>query len=84
MPKELAADFPATLSKLLAEIEAFPIDDRVRLVHAISEGIEAESAALEVPEGHKRELERRIADAEANPDDVLDREEVMSWLRNQP
>ena len=61
-----------------------PIDDRIRLIEAIWEGIEEESPAFEPTDAQKRELERRLADVEANPDEEYERDEVMAWLRSQP
>ncbi len=72
------------LSAALALIETFPVDDRISLISTAWDRIAADPAAFEIPASHKRELERRLADADVNPDDVLDREEVMTWLRNQP
>ncbi len=46
-------------------------EDRIRLVEAVSQGIDAEQPNGELSEELKQELERRIADDDANPDEGL-------------
>lgn len=72
------------LAATLDEIKKLPIDDRLRLVDAIWDDIAGEQSEYRISEAHKRELERRLADAEATPDDGLSREEVMDELRSLP
>lgn len=60
-------DFSGTLS----EIRAMNIDDRIRLVEAIWDQIAADQAYPDLTEAQKRELDRRLADDEAHPDDVI-------------
>jgi putative addiction module component (TIGR02574 family) len=74
---------PTDLSATLAEVERLPIEDRIRLVDAIWESV-ARADGLRLSDAQRRELERRVADADANPDDEYDREEVMNWLRSEP
>ena len=80
MPKELAADLSATLSQKLTEIESLSIDDRIRLVEAIWEGIEDERGQVTLSPAQLRHLDQRIAAYEANPEDVLSWEEVRDSL----
>jgi putative addiction module component (TIGR02574 family) len=70
------------IAATIAEINSLPVDDRLRIVDAIWEGIEGERGGQVMMESVKQELDRRIADADANPDDEISREEVMSWLRS--
>ena len=41
--------------------------ERILLVEEIWDGIAAESEQLEIPQSHKDELDRRIADHDADP-----------------
>lgn len=68
------------LSITLTEIQALPIDDRIRLIEAIWAGIEGERGEVRLSEAQLRHLDRRIAAYEANPDDVLTWEEARDSL----
>jgi putative addiction module component (TIGR02574 family) len=47
------------------------MDDRIRLVQAILDDIMAERAASDLTEAQQRELDRRLAEDDAHPDDVI-------------
>jgi putative addiction module component (TIGR02574 family) len=72
-------DITATLN----EITALSVEDRIRLVQAIWDSIAAEQAYPDLTEVQKRELDRRITDYEANPDDVLTWEEIKASIKSQ-
>jgi putative addiction module component (TIGR02574 family) len=61
------------ITTTLNQIVALDIQDRIRLVQGILDSIAAEQIAPDLSELQKRELDRRIDDYEANP------EEVMTW-----
>jgi len=67
----------------LNEIKALSIADRIRIVQDILESIAAEQAYPDLTTAQKRELDRRITDYEANPDDVMTWEEIKSSIRGQ-
>ncbi|MBI2806233.1 MAG: addiction module protein [Planctomycetes bacterium] len=52
-------------------IDQMPREARVALVHEIWDTIAAESQAFPLSEAQRMELERRLADDDANPDDVV-------------
>ncbi len=62
-------DITATLN----EIAALKVEDRIRLVQAISNS-HKEQAYPELTDEQKQELDRRIAESDANSDNV------MTWL----
>ncbi|AFZ56503.1 addiction module protein [Anabaena cylindrica FACHB-243] len=64
------------------EIKALSIADRIRIVQEILESIAAEQAYPDLTEVQKRELDRRITDYEANPDDVMTWEEIKASIRD--
>lgn len=72
------------ISTRLAEITAWSVDDRIRLVQAILDTIAADSTQPELTEELKRELDRRIADMDANPDDEFTWDEVKAFARAKP
>ena len=47
------------------------IDEQIELVEAIWDGIVSRGAAPSLTESQKTELDRRLADHLANPDDVI-------------
>lgn len=67
-------DITATLN----EIAALSLEERIRLVQAIWDSIAAEQAYPDLTEMQKQEIDRRITDYEANPDDVLTWEEIKA------
>jgi len=71
------------INTTLAEISALPIDERIHIVQAIWDGIAAEQAPFGLTDDQKAELDRRLADLDANPDNVLTWEEVKARLQNR-
>jgi putative addiction module component (TIGR02574 family) len=66
---------------LVAEILALPVEDRVRLVEAIWDSISAVPEALPLTDGQKEELDRRLAELEADPEVGSSLEEVFARIR---
>ncbi|WP_414621067.1 addiction module protein [Calothrix sp. CCY 0018] len=69
-------DITATLN----EINALKVEDRIPLVQAIWDSIAAEEAYPELSEEHKQELDNRIAESEANADNVMTWEDVRDSI----
>ena len=67
--------------ELVAEILALPVAERVRLVEAIWDSISAAPEALPLTESQKRELDRRLAEFEANSEEGSSLEEVFARIR---
>ncbi|MEA5577047.1 addiction module protein [Anabaena sp. UHCC 0451] len=59
------------ISVTLNQIKALSIADRIRIVQEILESIAAEQAYPDLTAAQKQELDRRITDYEANPDNVM-------------
>jgi putative addiction module component (TIGR02574 family) len=60
-------DFSTTLTA----IRTMNIDDRIRLVQAIWDEIAVDREAAELTEEQRQELDRRLADYEAKPEEVV-------------
>ncbi|OBQ14656.1 MAG: hypothetical protein AN482_00880 [Anabaena sp. LE011-02] len=71
------------ISATLNEIKALSIADRIRIVQDILESIAAEQAYPDLTTAQKRELDRRITDYEANPDDVMTWQEIKASIKGQ-
>ncbi|QDV38739.1 addiction module protein [Tautonia plasticadhaerens] len=66
------------LQTILAEVESWPIEDRLRLVERIWEGLGDRGDEPGLTEAQRAEIDRRLADDDASPDDVVTWEEVKS------
>ena len=65
-------------------IDKLSRQDRLRLVDEILDTLRpADPGPVELSEAHWREIEDRLADADANPDDGLPWEEVLARLRTR-
>jgi putative addiction module component (TIGR02574 family) len=67
----------------LSEITALSLNERIELVQAIWDSIAAETERIELTERQRVELDRRLADLDARPDDVLTWEEIKTRVRNR-
>jgi putative addiction module component (TIGR02574 family) len=56
-------------ARILEEVQHLPIEQRIDLAEAIWDTVaeDAEGAAPPVPEAHRAELDRRLADWEVDP-----------------
>jgi len=72
-------DITATLN----EITTLSIEDRIHLVQAIWDTIATEQAYPDLTAAQKQELDHRISDYEANPNDVLTWEEIKAAIKKR-
>ncbi len=72
------------MTATLAEISSLSVDDRIKLVQAIWDGIAAEQRHPDLTEAQKKDLDRRVAELDASPDQVLTWEEIKRGLRDEP
>lgn len=66
------------LPSILSGMRSLSIDDRIRLMNAIRDSLAADREREGLTEAQKEELDRRLADMEANPDDDVPWEEVYA------
>ncbi|NJL64238.1 MAG: addiction module protein [Methylacidiphilales bacterium] len=71
------------ITNTLNEIIALKVEDRIRIVQAIWDSIAAEQTYPELSDKQKQELDYRIADSEANPDNVMTWQEIRASIRKQ-
>ena len=67
--------------ELVSEILALPVEERVRLVDTIWDSISAVPEALPLAQWQRDELDRRLAEFEADPDGGATLEEVFARIR---
>ena len=67
--------------ELVAEILALPVEERVELVDAIWDSISAVPEALPLTQWQRDELDRRLAEFEADPEAGSTLEEVFARIR---
>lgn len=68
---------------LVAEILELPVADRMRLVEVIWDSISAAPEALPLTDWQREELDRRLAEFEADPDSGSTLEEVFARVRRR-
>jgi putative addiction module component (TIGR02574 family) len=61
-------------------IDQLGVDERLALIEALWDSISGDESAIPVTEAQRAELDRRLADHEANPDDVVPWDEVRASL----
>jgi putative addiction module component (TIGR02574 family) len=66
---------------LVAEILALPVAERMRMVEATWDSVSAVPDALPLTQWQKEELDRRLAEFEADPDSGATLEEVFARIR---
>jgi len=59
-------------------IDRLPIDERLALVEDLWDSIAADSAALPLTEAQRLELQKRIDEDDAHPNDVIPWEQVKA------
>lgn len=70
-----------TVSAKALGVDRLNIDDRLALVEEIWASICADSASFPLTEAQRAELDRRVADDEAFPDDVIPWEDLKASMR---
>ncbi|MEH1918193.1 MAG: addiction module protein [Nostoc sp.] len=75
----ISMDITATLN----EIATLSVEDRIRIVQAIWDSIAAEQVYPDLTNAQKQELDRRTADYNSNPDNVLTWEEIKASIKGQ-
>lgn len=71
------------ISKTLNQIKALSITDRISIVQEILASMAAEQTHPDLTKAQKQELDRRITDYEANPDNVMTWEEIKTSIRGK-
>ncbi|MHC5734003.1 addiction module protein [Nostoc sp.] len=75
----ISMDITATLN----EIATLSVEDRIRIVQAIWDSIAAEQVYPDLTDAQKQELDRRTAEYDSNPDNVLTWEEIKASIKGQ-
>ncbi len=73
---------PLTLSE--KDIDELSIPQRLDLIGLLWDSIPDSLEALPVPEWHRQELARRLAEADAHPEVAIPWEQVKARLRDKP
>jgi putative addiction module component (TIGR02574 family) len=71
------------LTATLAEIKTMNIDDRLRLVEAIWDSIIEDQGAPALTDIQKADLSRRVAELDADPNNVLTWEQIKAHVKRQ-
>jgi putative addiction module component (TIGR02574 family) len=66
------------LKTVLKETDSWPVEDRIRLMHELWDRLVDRGDEPGLTEEQKAELDRRLAEDDAAPDDVVSWEEVKA------
>ena len=69
------------LKAVLTEVHRWPVEDRLRLIDEVRDGLSDEGHDPGLSEDLKALLDRRIVALDAAPDDVLTWDEIKSYVR---
>jgi putative addiction module component (TIGR02574 family) len=69
------------LETVLTEVQAWPPEDRLRLIEEVWEGLSDELHDFELTDDLKALLDHRLAALDANPDDVVTWDEIKAHVR---
>ncbi len=64
-------------------IDQLDVDERLALIEALWDSISADESAIPLTDAQRAELDRRLADHEANPNDVVSWDEVRASLNQR-
>jgi putative addiction module component (TIGR02574 family) len=80
-PSFLKGDGHVDFSEVLSAANALSVDDRIRLMDAIWDGIDTNGPIPELTEAQKQELDRRLAEDDASPEDVIAWEDINAEIK---
>ncbi|MBW3624674.1 MAG: addiction module protein [Armatimonadetes bacterium] len=66
---------------VLREVDSWPVEERLRLMEAVWDSMVESGWEPELTDAQKTELDRRLADLEAQPDNVVSWEDVQAHVR---
>jgi len=66
---------------VLAEVESWPIDDRLRLLQEVWDRLVNENEDFELTDELQALLDRRLFELETTPEDVISWDEIKSFVR---
>ncbi len=69
------------LKAVLTEVQAWPAEDRLRLIAEVWDGLSDEDSQPGLTEDLKALLDRRLAALDADPGDVVTWDEIKAYAR---
>ena len=69
------------LKTVLAEVQSWPTEDRIRLIEEVWDGLSSEGHEPELTEDLKDLLDRRLAALDSGPGNVVTWEEIKEYVR---
>ena len=75
-PHVLGGSWSMDFHAVLTEVETWPVEDRIRLINELWDRLLDQGHEPELSEEQKAELDLRLAEDDADPDDVVSWEEA--------
>ena len=67
----------------VAEILKLPPEERMRLAEIIWTSLAADPASVPLGDAHRAAIDKRLAEHERNPEDVVSRDQVLAEARRR-
>ena len=71
------------VTTVLLEVDSWPAEQRLQLVEEVWNRLLDEGYEPDLTEAQRQDLDRRIADADANPGEVFTSEDVRRYARER-
>jgi putative addiction module component (TIGR02574 family) len=78
-----SSEAPVALPLPEIDVDQLTVEQRLELIGRLWDSIPDTVDEMPLPEWHREELERRLADADANPGSGISWEDVKKQLRNK-
>jgi putative addiction module component (TIGR02574 family) len=69
------------LTTIMREVDGWPVDDRIHLVQAIWDRIVESGEEVDLTDAQKADLDRRLAELDAAPHEILHWDEITAHVR---
>jgi putative addiction module component (TIGR02574 family) len=69
------------MTTIMREVDGWPVDDRIHLVQAILDRIVESGEAADLTDAQKADLDRRLAELDAAPDEILKWDDITAHVR---
>ena len=81
LPAEKGSEETVDLTTIIREVDGWPVDDRIHLIEAIWDRIVESGEDVDLTQAQKAELDRRLAELDVAPNEILQWDDITTHLR---